>query len=242
MTLKNCSLNKVILIVLFLSASFVFSQNSEFQTWIQTGIKGKFTKRLEYAVDVTNRVGNLGVETFFPQGTIKFKVADWLKPSIDYRLIYRKEPNLNYTGSNRLNFNLQFNKAFDRLNVGLRLRYQYTFSQITNNYQPEFDKSYRIKPSISYDINNSFLTPVATIEFFYNPTNGPLGRRFTKMRLFVGTELELKGPHGIELGYLYDQSLNLPNPSTRNVLNLSYSYKIDPPKKKKNRKMGVRWL
>jgi hypothetical protein len=209
---------------------------------VETGVKGKFSKRLEYTFDISNRIGNLGIETFFPQGTLKFKVSDWFRPSIDYRLIYRKEPNANYSGSNRLNFNLQFSKSFDRLNLGLRMRYQYSFNQLTSNYQPEFDKAFRMKPSISYDLNNSYLTPTASIEFFYNPTNGPLGKRFTKSRIFLGIEFEFKGPHGFELGYILDQSMNLPEPSTRQILNLSYTYKFEPAKKKGGKVTTIRNL
>jgi hypothetical protein len=229
-------LNKLLSFIFCFVLTSLFSQESEFQTWIETGFKGKIIKRLDYSADLTTRIGNLGVETFFPQATLKYKVTDWFKPSIDYRIIFKKEPNSNYNSSNRLNFNLNFNKLFDRFNIGLRLRYQYSFSQIAGaNYQPEFDKAYRIKPSVSYDINNSILTPTASIEFFYNPANGPLGKRFTKMRAFIGAELELKGPHGIEIGYVYDQSINLPDPSTRHILNLSYVFKIESPKKKKKK-------
>jgi hypothetical protein len=236
LTLKNCDLNKLIVFLFFIVSNFSFSQDSEFQTWIETGVKGKVVKRLDYSVDLTNRIGNLGLETFFPQATLKYKVTDWFKPSIDYRIIFKKEPNSNFSNSNRLNFNLNFSKLIGRVNIGLRMRYQYSFSQIVgSSYQPEFDKAYRIKPGVSYDINNSILTPTASIEFFYNPTRGELGQRFTKMRAFIGTELELKGPHGIELGYIYDQSLNLPDPTTRHILNLSYVYKIEAPKKKKKK-------
>ncbi len=235
-------MNKVILFIFCVVSTSLFSQESELQTWVEAGVKGKIIKRLDYNVDLTNRIGNLGLETFFPQATLKYKVTNWFKPSIDYRIVFKKEPNSNYTSSNRLNFNLNFNKLFDRFNVGLRLRYQYSFNQITgSNYQPEFDEAYRIRPSMSYDINNSILTPTASIEFFYNPARGPLGQRFTKMRAFIGTELELKGPHGIEVGYIYDQSINLPDPSTRHILNLSYVFKIESPKKKK-KILGVRWL
>jgi hypothetical protein len=110
------------------------------------------------------------------------------------------------------------------------------------NYQPEFDKAIRFKPSLSYDINNSVFSPVASVEFFYNPSTGSLGKRFTKMRGFVGLDLELKGPHEVSLGYIYDQSLNLPDPTYRHILNVSYCYKIETKKKKKRKIMGVRWL
>lgn len=209
-----------------------YSQDSEFQTWTETGIKGRVVKRINYGIDLTSRFGNLGLETFFPQATLSYKVTDWFKPSMDYRIIFKKELSSNYDVSNRINFNLNFNKLFKRFSVGLRLRYQYSFNQLTGeNYQAEFDKAYRIKPSVSYDINNSIFTPSASIEFFYNPSRGALGQRFTKTRAFLGAELELKGPHGIEFGYIYDASMNLPAPSTRHILNLSYVSKIKDKKR-----------
>lgn len=220
-----------------------FAQSNEGQLWTETGFKGRIVKGLDYGVDWTNRIGNQGFETMFPQATIKYKLTDWLRPSIDYRFVLKREPNSNYHGSNRLNLNLQFNQLFGRLNAGFRFRYQYSFDNVSNmNYQPEFDKAIRIKPSFSYDINNSVFSPVASVEFFYNPSTGSLGKRFTKMRGFVGLDLELKGPHEVSFGYIYDQSLNLPDPTYRHILNVSYCYKIETKKKKKRKIMGVRWL
>jgi hypothetical protein len=244
-TLKNCNqlFRFLFSIILIFTPAFFFSQESDFQVWSELGVKVKLHKKFEYGFDITNRYGNNGLETFFPQLSIKYKVTDWFKPSLDYRIIGKKEPNSNYLYSNRLNLNLQFNKMIERFNLGLRVRYQYSFTRLSENYQPEFDQAIRIKPSFSYDINNSFFTPAFSIEYFYNPNKGPLGKRMTKLRAFVGTELEIKGPHEVEFGYIYDQSLNLPNPSTRHILNISYCYKIDSPKNKKKKvSKGVRWL
>ena len=233
----------IIFMLLFFHNLFAFSQSVESQLWMETGVKGRFVKRLDYTIDWTNRIGNQGFETMFPQASIKYKVNDWFRPSIDYRYVIKRELNSNYNGSNRLNFNVQFNKLVNRLNLGFRLRYQYSFDRVASvNYQPEFDQAFRLKPSISYDINNSIFSPSATLEFFYNPSNAPLGKRFSKIRSFVGVSLELKGPHDFALGYVYDQSLNLPNPTYRHILNMSYCYKIQPKKKGKRKTMGVRWL
>jgi hypothetical protein len=233
----------LILIPLTLLHLIAFSQSIEGQLWTETGVKGRIVKGLDYGVDWTNRIGNQGFETMFPQASIKYKVTDWFRPSIDYRFILKREPNSNYNGSNRLNLNLQVNQLFGRLNVGFRFRYQYSFDNITNaNYQPEFDKAIRLKPSVSYDISNSIFTPTATVEFFYNPSNGSLGRRFTKIRSYIGVSLELKGPNEVSFGYIYDQSLNLPDPTFRHIMNVSYCYKIETKKKKKRKIMGVRWL
>lgn len=233
----------IIFMLLFFHNLFAFSQSVESQLWMETGVKGRFVKGLDYTIDWTNRIGNQGFETMFPQASIKYKVNDWFRPSIDYRYVIKRELNSNYNGSNRLNFNVQLNKLVNRLNLGFRLRYQYSFDRVASvNYQPEFDQAFRLKPSISYDINNSIFSPSATLEFFYNPSNGPLGKRFSKIRSFVGVSLELKGPHDFALGYVYDQSLNLPNPTYRHILNMSYCYKIQPKKKGKRKTMGVRWL
>ncbi len=233
----------IIFTLLFFQNLIAFSQSLEGQLWMETGFKGRFVKGLDYTIDWTNRIGNQGFETMFPQASIKYKVNDWFRPSIDYRYVIKRELNSNYNGSNRLNFNLQFTKSINRLNLGFRLRYQYSFDRVASvNYQPEFDQAFRLKPSISYDINNSIFSPSATVEFFYNPANGPLGKRFSKIRSFIGVSLELKGPHDFALGYIYDQSLNLPNPTYRHILNMSYCYKIQPKKKGKRKTMGVRWL
>ena len=229
--------------LLFFHNLFAFSQSVESQLWVETGVKGRFVKGLDYTIDFTNRFGNQGLETMFPQVSIKYKVNDWFRPSVDYRYVLKREMNSNYNGSNRLNFNLQFNKLVNRLNLGFRLRYQYSFDRVASiNYQPEFDQAFRLKPSISYDINNSIFSPTATVEFFYNPSNSPLGNRFTKIRSFVGVDFELSGPHDFSIGYIYDQSINLPNPTFRHILNLSYCFKIQKKKKEKRKIMGVRWL
>jgi hypothetical protein len=60
--------------------------------------------------------------------------------------------------------------------------------------------------------------------------------------LFVGVDFELSGPHDISMGYIFDQSINLPNPLSRHIFNVSYGYKIPSKKKDKPKKKGVRWL
>ena len=230
-------------LVFVLIFSGVCAQSTEGQVWTEKGFKGQIVKKLDYGVEWTNRIGNQGFETMFPQLSMKYKITDWFRPSIDYRLILKRQLNSNYDASNRLNFNIQFSKLFDRLDLGMRFRYQYSFDNFSNaNYDPDFDKAFRLKQSLSYDIKNSILTPKTSIEFFYNLSNGPLGKRFTKTRLFVGVDFELTGPHEVSLGYIYDQSLNLPDPDYRHILNLSYCYKIPSKKKDKSKKKGVRWL
>jgi len=212
---------------LFLSL-FSFTQQNYFQFWLETGIKGKINKNIEYAVDWNNRFGNYNLQTTFGQASIKYKFKKWLKPSIDYRYISDRQANSNYSSNHRLNFNLQFSKTKKRLDLGLRLRYQYSFSQLLfGTYEPEFDESFRFKPSLSYDINNFPLTPQISTEFFYDPNNYELGNRFTKIRYSVSCALDLKGPHKVEFGYIFDQQIELETPLNRHIINLNYTYQIN---------------
>ena len=223
----------ILLFSIFLS-NYSQAQQQTFQVWAETGLQGKFNKKTEYTMDWTNRFGNQTLQTSFVQASVKYKLTKWLRPSVDYRWISNREDNGNFLSNHRLNLNLQINHDIKRWNLGLRLRYQYSFKQLLSaNYDPEFDLSYRIKPTLSYDLKNSFLTPKISVEYFYNPYNGELGNRFTKVRYYAGFEMNLKGPRTLEVGYILDQRINLPQPLTKHILSLNYTFSIEKKNSKK---------
>jgi hypothetical protein len=181
---------------------------------------------------MTNRIDDLGIQTNFSQFSIKYKLSDWIKPSIDYRLVSNRQENGAYQFSNRLNSNIHFSKELKRFDFGLRLRYQYSFSKLVSQQNdPEFDLAYRFRPSISYDINNSIISPTMSVEYFYNPENSALGNRFTKTRYILGFDLELKGSHELTFAYILDQQINLPDPLQKHIVSISYNYKLKSKKK-----------
>lgn len=211
------------------------------KVWTEIGVKGSLLKDLDYGVEVTNRFGEGGLETFFPQISFKYKVTKWFRPSIDYRMIFDLDDFGNYGYSNRLNLNAEVRHAFfERLVVSGRVRYQYSFDRFVaaENYDAEFDQAIRFKPQVSYDINDLFLTPSVSIEYFLNPNYGPLGQRFTKYRLFAGVDLDLDSPHGISVGYILDQEINLPYPERKHILSVSYAYDLGWEGKKSKTKGG----
>jgi hypothetical protein len=221
-------------LVVFLCSSFGFSQSSAFQVWNETGIKMGVSKRVSLGADWTNRIGEQGFVKMFPQATIKVKVFDWFRPSIDFRYIIDKSSSGIYSGGSRINLNAQFNYDKKRFIAGLRFRYQYSFDRLSADYDSDFDKAYRIKPKISYDLKNNIFSPIISAEFFYDPNFTPLGRRFNKIRYFIGASLDFSGPHSFQFGYQYDQKINLPAPINKHILNISYTYSI------KKKKGGVR--
>jgi len=223
-------------IAIFILYPFLGFGQSEGKVWAEYGVKGEINKKMDWAGEMTTRFGSEGLETFFPQASLKYKVTSWFRPSIDYRAIFSKDDFKNYSFGNRLNFNANFKFSMDRLSFAGRIRYQYAFGGFGSSaYNVEFDQAFRFKPEFSYDIDNSFITPVASIEFFYNPNYGPYGQRFTKYRAFIGVEFELDSPHEFSVGYILDQKIQVPNTATRHVLNISYSYNLGykPGKNKK---------
>ena len=101
-----------------------YAQHAVFQLWTETGAKYKINKEWDFSLDWTNRIDGYGLKTSFPQASIRYKAFNWLKASLDYRWIIAKQDNGYYSTGNRINANIQANHKFERLDVGIRARYQ----------------------------------------------------------------------------------------------------------------------
>ena len=225
------------LLLITLASTAIFSQRQSGKGWTQIGIKGAVSTKLDWSIDVTNRFGSDGLETFFTQASVKYKLKKWIRPSLDYRSILDKDKYKNYTLSHRLNVNTDFKKQLKRFSLGARLRYQYSFQSLqgSKKYNAEFDQAIRIKPQVAYDIKKSDFGPLCSIEYFYNPAYSALGQRFTKYRFFIGAQLELNGPHELAFGYILDREINIPSPDTKHILSFSYTYNLSAIKSKEGK-------
>lgn len=200
------------------------------QVWSEIGMKGEFTKKLDWSVEVNTRFGNsIGVESFFPQVGLKYKVAKWFRPSIQYRYIFDLDRYGNYAPANRFMLNASFEKDFNkRLSGEVRIRYQNEFSHWTSNsgYEQSMKQIVRLKPEIVYDIKKSTFKPYINSELFY--TLEPYRPHFSKLRIGVGTDFEIDDPLSIGVGYIYDKELNNTKglPSIRHIFTTSIKYKF----------------
>ncbi len=216
-----------IVIGILLSGTSVYAQH-ELQTWLKTGVEGQIVEKFDWSFELNSRFGEQGLETFFPQAGLEYKVKKWFRPSIEYRYILDKDKYGNYGSGHRINFNALIKERVSRFDLGFRLRYQYAFSRLgdSQNYDSDFDQAIRTKLSVLYDIDNSMFSPLISGEFFYDPKFGPSGPRFTKFRLAIGTSLELDGPHKISVKYQLDKKLNNFSANMRHVIGVSYMYKL----------------
>ena len=227
-------MRSLFIIFVFIS-SFATAQGLG-KIWLETGVKGGITKKLDWGVELTNRFGTYGLETFFPQATLRYKAFKFMRLSIDYRAIFNKDQYTNYLFSNRINGNVDLKYKVDRFTFMGRIRYQYSFNSLRNNmyYDAEFDQAIRIKPGVSYDIKDSPISLSTSAEYFYNPQNMDGGQQFTKLRAWAGLDYTLefgekdnKKSFDIGCGYILDRQLNVAAPKTSHILNISITYNID---------------
>lgn len=219
-------MRKLVALIFIGLNSLTFAQD-EFEVWTELGAGGEIVNDLDWQVDLNTRFGNQGINTFFPQVGLEYKVDKLFRPSIEYRYILDQDEYGNFIGANRLNFNISMKDNVKRFTLSARFRYQYGFNALRSgdDFNPDFDRAFRGKFGAEYDINNSIFTPEASIEFFYNPLYGPSTPSFSKMRISIGTELELDGPHKVSFKYQLDDRFEFLAPS-RHVISVSYGYKF----------------
>ncbi len=223
----------VILSFIFLGVSA--QSQHEFQVWTELSTSGKVAKDWKWSFDLNSRFGSAGLETFFPEFGLEYKVKKWFSPSIDYRLVMDKDKYGNYSAGNRLNLNANFKERFGRFDMSARLRYQYAFRRSSGavGSDIEFDQAFRLKLGGSYDIDKSILAPTFSTEFFFDPQFGP-DRGYSKLRAAAGLDFELDGPHKFSVKYQLDVDVDK-SKNKRHVLALSYGYKFGSSKKKKKK-------
>lgn len=216
----------IIVFFLFFSAS-CFSQNNDYMLWLRSGVKGKVVKNLSWSGELNGRVGSFGLETFFPQAGLEYELTKWFRPSVEYRFLIDRNKYGNYKASSRINFNANFKKSVKRLDFGIRLRYQYAFNSLsTQNYNSDFDKAFRLKGQVAYKIKGTKFTPFLTGELFFDPQYGPKTPGFNKLRMALGSKINLKGPNSLSLKYQFDKKFRNYSDGLRHVLSVSYAYKF----------------
>jgi hypothetical protein len=198
--------------------------------WVSGGAKYAYSKKIDFSGELNFRMEPVVLNTFFTEFSVKYEVAKWFKPSFDYRIISDRNDFGNYHFSQRFNLNANFSQNWNRFEFGGRVRMQGTFSRIRsseNNFS-DLAPGVRIKPEITYDINNSVFSPTASCEWFLD-NNAYNGIFVNKIRASVGVDFEMIGPYAVSLKYLFGKSLV--KQKSEHIVSFSFSRKY---KRKKN--------
>lgn len=207
---------------------FNLSSQTRFESWNAIGLKREISKKMALNFDVNTRSYDYYFQLLYPEFTISYKLNKWIKPSLDYRLLYQRNDFGNYHFSNRLNVNLDLNtKIWKKIYGGVRVRYQNTFQHFSNSdfYNSEFDQAIRIKPSLEWKPKNSKISLNSSIELFYNTIpDYSFSQRLDKIRSSIGTVINLKGPNSLDIKYLYGINVGISNNKSQHIISLAYTF------------------
>jgi hypothetical protein len=229
---------------LFIVAGFLFStfvawnqsqQSTRGQFWFSAGVKREIKYKLEVNLNTNLRLNNFGqLATLYQEASIKYTKLDWFRPSIEYRIVTNYDERRNFDNSHRLNFNADFRHQINQIKFGARLRYQMYIGGFVSNGS-DLDPSFRVKPHVEWEIPKSKITPEASVEFFYNPNNGPFGHTWNRVRYGATLNFDLPKSNEISLTYYFGQKFNAKNNYNEHILSLEYTYDWKKPKKKKKK-------
>ena len=222
---------KSILFILSLTiVSTVFAQVDN-SLWLSGGVKYAYNKKLDFAGELNFRMEPVVLNTFFTELSVKYEVAKWFKPSIDYRIISDRNDFGNYHLSQRFNLNANLSHNWNRFEFGARVRLQGSFNRVrsTESSFSDIAPGIRIKPEVLYDINNSIFSPTASCEWFFD-NDVYTGIYANKIRASLGVDFEMIGPYSVSLKYMYGKSFV--KAKSEHIVSFSFTQKYK--KKKKN--------
>lgn len=226
---------KQLLFISVLSFPTLFvSAQTRSSLWLSAEINREVIKDVDLNFNTNIRFQNPGgLNSLYQELGAKYSGFNWVRPSIDYRLITSYDERNNYTISHRLNLNLDFRKKFNDFKVGIRFRYQLYLANWVYT-DSDLDPYFRIKPHLTWNIPKKKFTPELTVEFFYNPIYGPYGRSFNRIRYGANVEFDLPHKQTLTVQYYFGHKFYAKNPYTEHILSLTYSYNWKKKKKKDN--------
>lgn len=205
------------------------------QFWFCAGVKRDLKHDLTFSVNTNLRLNNYGqLATLYQEASLKYTKWSWFRPSVEYRIITDYDEARNYDNSHRLNFNADFRHKVQQVRFGMRLRYQLFIGGFLTT-GGDLDPAFRIKPHISWSKPKSKITPSASVEFFYNPNNGPYGDRWNRIRYGASLDFNLPGSNEIGLTYYFGQKFDSKNNYSEHILSLEYTFEWKKAKKKKKK-------
>ena len=212
----------------------VWSQSTRGQYWFSANAKREFKHNLEVGVGTNLRLNQFGqLRTLYQEASLKYTRLDWLRPSLEYRLITSYDERRNYSINHRINLNLNFRYAWKDFKFGSRFRYQFALGGMATA-GGDLDQALRIKPYISYGKKKALVKPEVSVEFFYNPANEPMGHRFNRVRYGLTLDFDLPKSNEISLTYYYGNRFNNKIPYNEHLLSLEYTFEWKVKKKKKS--------
>jgi hypothetical protein len=214
------------LFVIFILGTSLANAQVRNQLWLSGEISHEPIKKVELDFNTNIRFGTPdGLNTLYQELGAKYTKIKWFRPSIDYRFITSYDERRNYSYTHRLNFNADFRHKLSDFKIGIRFRYQmYLARGVALETGTDLDPSFRIKPYVDWDIPKKKFKPGISAEFFYDPSYGPFGRTFNRVRLGANIEFDLPKKQTLNITYYFGNKYFAKNRYVENILSLTYGF------------------
>ncbi len=221
---------KKILLPILLWSSISFGQTG---LWMDVSFAKKWNKNQSSGIGFGNRQNlGLGFDRIFLDGSHEMQLIDGLQIEAAYRLVLKEKGDRFVFAGDRLSqriqlgFKLSILDAFDIGPKRLNLSWSST-QQWGIQVGKQTSSVWRNKMSLSYDVKDFPLTPIMSVEHFYQwnanivytPTEILVSGATVQWRYFAGMEIELPKKQSVKIqaGLRQRASGNQP------LLRLSYS-------------------
>jgi hypothetical protein len=221
---------KKILLPILLWSSISFGQTG---LWMDISFAKKWNKNQSSGIGIGNRQNlGLGFDRIFLDASHEMQLIDGLQIEAAYRLVLKEKGDRFVFAGNRLSQRIQLGfKLFilDAFDIGpKRLSLSWSSTQQCGiQVGKQTSSVWRNKMSLSYDVKDFPLTPIMSVEHFYQwnanivytPTEVLVSGATVQWRYFAGMEIELPKKQSVKIqaGLRQRASGNQP------LLRLSYS-------------------
>jgi hypothetical protein len=221
---------KKILLPILLWSSISFGQTG---IWMDISFAKKWNKNQSSGIGIGNRQNlGLGFDRIFLDASHEMQLIDGLQIEAAYRLVLKEKGDRFVFAGNRLSQRIQLGlklSILDAFDIGpKRLSLSWSSTQQCGiQVGKQTSSVWRNKMSLSYDVKDFPLTPIMSVEHFYQwnanivytPTEVLVSGATVQWRYFAGMEIELPKKQSVKIqaGLRQRASGNQP------LLRLSYS-------------------
>jgi hypothetical protein len=214
-------------LLLALASNLIFSQESDFQTWVNIDMKGKLYKKVKYSLvpEIRTWDNSTRVKTMLCEISLSVPVSKYF----DLGIIYRPALSKSETYSHKTNRFCLFGSAIykiENFKLSYRLIYQQEYTDYNtseNGHLP--DIQHRHKFGLKYNPKNRDISPFISTEGFF--TLKPITEKEEwKLRTSIGLDYKINKDLNCSIDYKIQKEYRVRNPLTINILGISLEYEF----------------
>jgi hypothetical protein len=201
-------------------------QENDAGLWTNFTLEKKITR--EFSIVVTEElrfrenITELG--TFYTDVGAEYKIWKGLRAAADFRYINKRNPDGTYRQSFRYYGDLSYRQKVHRFTAGYRIRLEVQYAQPGHSELGGVPEWY-IRQKLFFDYNTkSRFDPYLSGEIWYKANEPATG--FDQYRIQAGAQIRITKVQSLDLGYIFQQEFNVPDPRTDYIIYIGYKVSL----------------